>query len=58
VKSAGIQIPLISKKTGLNEKELKKIVDKCTKGRSLGIFGEPGVNVLKCNIEIAKRLKL
>jgi K+-transporting ATPase ATPase C chain len=58
VKAAQIEISLIAKKTGLSETELIKIVNKCTRGRSFGIFGEPGVNVLKCNIEIAKKLNL
>lgn len=58
VKAAKIQIPLISKKTGLSTKELYKIIDRYTRKRSLSIFGEPGVNVLKANIAIAKKLKL
>jgi K+-transporting ATPase ATPase C chain len=55
--SAKIQIPAVSKASGISEAELKKIVDKYTEGRSLGIFGEPRVNVLKCNLEIASILK-
>ncbi len=55
--AARIQIPAISKATGLSSEELGKIVEKCTAGRALGIFGEPRVNVLKVNIEISKMLK-
>lgn len=55
-KAAEIQIPAVSKASGISETELKKIVDKYTEGRSFGIFGEPRVNVLKLNIEIASRL--
>lgn len=56
--SAKIQIPAISKSTGISNTDLEKIITKYTEGRQLGIFGEPRVNVLKANIEIAKLLKL
>lgn len=55
--SAEIQIPAVSKASGISEAELKKIVDKYTEGRSLGILGEPRVNVLKANLEIAAILQ-
>jgi K+-transporting ATPase ATPase C chain len=55
--AAEIQIPAISSATGISEQELEKIVLKFTEGRQLGLFGEPRVNVLKANIEIADRLK-
>lgn len=55
-KAAEIQIPAVSKASGISETELKKIIDKYTEGRSFGIFGEPRVNVLKVNIEIASHL--
>jgi K+-transporting ATPase ATPase C chain len=55
--AANIQIPAISKATGISISDLQKIVDKYTEGRTLGIFGEPRVNVLKANIEIQNRLK-
>ncbi|MFL0197159.1 K(+)-transporting ATPase subunit C [Clostridium sp. WILCCON 0269] len=56
--SANIQIPAVSKASGISQTDLKKIVDKYTEGRSLGIFGEPRVNVLKVNLEIASMLNL
>ena len=55
-KSAEVQIPALAKFTGLDDKELQKIVDKNTEGKFLGIFGEKTVNVLKVNLEIAKEL--
>lgn len=55
--SAKIQIPAVSKATGISEAELQNIVNKYTEGRALGIFGEPRVNVLKINLEIATLLK-
>ena len=56
-KAAEIQIPAISSATGISEPELEKIVLEFTEGRQLGLFGEPRVNILKANIEIAGRLK-
>lgn len=55
--AAKIQIPAISVATGISNEVLGKIVEKCTDGRTLGIFGEPRVNVLKANIEISNRIK-
>lgn len=55
--SAKIQIPEVSKASGIAQEELQKIVDKYTEDRSFGIFGEPRVNVLKVNLEIASMLK-
>lgn len=55
--AAKIEIPAISKATGISISDLQKIVDKYTEGRAFGIFGEPRVNILKANIEIASRLK-
>lgn len=54
--AAKVQIPAIAKATGISAEDLKKIVEKCTQGRTLGIFGEPRVNVLKANIEISNRI--
>lgn len=55
--AAKIQISAVSKATGISAAELEKIVHKYTEGRQLGIFGEPRINVLKVNMEIASRLK-
>ena len=56
--AANIQISTVSKATGISETELQRIVNQYTEGRSLGIFGEPRVNVLKVNLEIASILKI
>jgi len=50
--AAAIQIPAISKATGLDTAILEKLVKDNTTGRTLGIFGEPRVNVLRLNIGI------
>lgn len=55
---AQVQIPLISKMTNISIENLNKIVQNNTTGRTFGIFGEPRVNVLKCNLEIAKLLNV
>lgn len=54
--AAKIQIPAVSKASGISEEKLQQIVDKYTVGKTLGVFGEPTVNVLKVNIEIASIL--
>ena len=56
--SAAIQLPRISKASGLSEEELEQIVANNTDGKVLGIFGEETVNVLKVNLEIAQRMGL
>jgi K+-transporting ATPase ATPase C chain len=55
--AAKFQIPSISKATGISSSDLENIVSNNIEGRQLGIFGEPRVNVLKLNIEIANILK-
>lgn len=56
-KSAKIQIVAVSKATNITSEELNNIITKNTEGRTFGIFGEPRVNVLKVNLEIANILK-
>lgn len=56
--SAKIQIPSISKATGLSEEQLEKIVEKNTENKMLGVFGEEVVNVLKANLDIARLIKI
>ncbi|MGF7050514.1 K+-transporting ATPase ATPase C chain [Paenibacillus sp. DS2015] len=50
--SAKVQIPRISKLSGLSEAQLGNLVKANTEGRDLGVFGEPRVNVLKLNLAI------
>jgi potassium-transporting ATPase KdpC subunit len=56
--AAKIQIPAISKATGISQADLDKVIADNTEVRTLGVFGEPRVNILKENLEIAKILKL
>ncbi|MBW5446292.1 potassium-transporting ATPase subunit KdpC [Cohnella sp. CFH 77786] len=55
--SAAVQIPRISRLTGISADELRKLVDMHTEGRDLGLFGEPRVNVLKLNLDVQTLLK-
>jgi K+-transporting ATPase ATPase C chain len=50
--SAEVQIPRISKLTGVSADQLQQLVDKHTAGRDLGVFGEPRVNVLMLNMDL------
>lgn len=56
--SAEIQLPALVKTTGLSEEMLMNIVKNNTTPKLLGVFGEPIVNVLGVNLEIAKELNL
>lgn len=48
--AAEFQVPRLAKATGKSEDEVRDIIAQCTKGRFLGVFGEPTVNVLKVNL--------
>lgn len=48
--AAEYQVPRLAKATGKSEDEVRDIITACTKGRFLGVFGEPTVNVLKVNL--------
>lgn len=48
--AAEYQVPRLAKATGKSEDEVRDIIAACTKGRFLGVFGEPTVNVLRVNL--------
>lgn len=48
--AAEYQVPRLAKATGKSEDEVRDIIAQCTKGRFLGVSGEPTVNVLKVNL--------
>lgn len=50
--SAAVQIPRISKLTGISADKLEALVKQYTEGRDLGLFGEKRVNVLKLNMAL------
>lgn len=48
--AAEYQVARIAKANDMSEDSVREIIDKCTSGRFLGIFGEKTVNVLKVNL--------
>ncbi|WP_260980743.1 potassium-transporting ATPase subunit KdpC [Bacillus pumilus] len=55
--AAELQVPRIFKATGIAPDQLIALIKKNQKGRQLGLFGEPRVNILELNIEIEKFIK-
>jgi len=54
--SALVQIPRISKLSGIPESDLAALVAKYTENRDLGVFGDKRVNVLKLNLALSEKL--
>jgi potassium-transporting ATPase KdpC subunit len=50
--NARMQTPRVAKERGLSEERVAELVDEHTQGRFLGLFGEPGVNVLELNLAL------
>jgi K+-transporting ATPase ATPase C chain len=57
IKNAMFQLPRVAKARGMSEDDLKKLVDQYTDGRDFGIFGEPGVNIVKLNLALDGKYK-
>lgn len=55
--AAEYQVKRIAANTGKSEDEVRKVIARYTKGRFLGVFGEPRVNVLKVNLALDGILK-
>jgi K+-transporting ATPase ATPase C chain len=51
--AALFQVVRVARERNMEENQLKQIVLKHTRGRQFGIFGEPTVNVLELNLELA-----
>ncbi|BAY33937.1 K+ transporting ATPase, KdpC subunit [Nostoc carneum NIES-2107] len=50
--AAKAQIARVVKARGISSQELETLINQNTDGRFLGIFGEPGVNVLQLNLAL------
>ena len=50
--AAAYQAKRIAKARGMSEEEVEAVIQKYTKGRLLGVMGEPAVNVLKVNMAL------
>jgi K+-transporting ATPase ATPase C chain len=52
LQNAELQLPRVAKARGTSEANLREVVRQHTDGRDLGIFGDPGVNVLELNLAL------
>lgn len=48
--AAEYQVARIAKANGMTQDQVQEIIDQCTDGKFLGVFGEKTVNVLKVNL--------
>src|SRR3989475_2096303 len=53
--AAEFQVPRVARERGISENDLKQIVAAHTEGRTLGLLGEPRVNVLELNLDLDNR---
>ncbi len=52
LRNADLQAPRVARERGVDLATVKTAMARATDQRSLGIFGEPGVNVLRLNLEL------
>jgi K+-transporting ATPase ATPase C chain len=50
--AADLQVTRVAHARGLSEDQLRQLIAENTRSRSMGIFGEPGVNVLLLNLAL------
>jgi potassium-transporting ATPase KdpC subunit len=56
--NADAQVKRVAKTRGLPEETVRSLVAKFTRGRQLGVLGEPRVNVLLLNLSLDREAKL
>jgi len=54
--NARLQARRVAEVRGVPLNRVLRLVDEATEGRSLGLFGDPGVNVLELNLALDERL--
>jgi K+-transporting ATPase ATPase C chain len=50
--NAELQTARVAEVRGISEDRVRELIDDATDGRFLGVFGEPGVNVLELNLSL------
>jgi potassium-transporting ATPase KdpC subunit len=52
LRNAEIQVPRVANARALSEEKVRELIHQNTDGRDLGVFGDPGVNVLQLNLAL------
>jgi len=54
--SAYAQVPRVAQARGVDEQQVRELIDKSTEGRTMGLLGDPRVNVLLLNLAMDEKL--